>query len=134
MTTEFTHLISMLVPQQHWQLAGDLVAVISGQKADRQHFQAAIFAPDFAACNHSAKAAHVQALLAAKAGQYMPQRPAWDINAEIDLEAVMQLISDSQVVTNVDEGLTLTPGVVVFGIGVDAATMAAAFGLSRIAE
>lgn len=129
--TAFTRTISMLVPESLWAAAGDLVAVISGQQADRNHFRAAVFSPNYAACNHAAKPEHVAALLAAKAGQYVPERPAFDADEQIDMAAILELVANAQVVTSI-EGSIPPAGGVIMGVDVDAATLAGACGLTRV--
>lgn len=134
MTTEYKHTISLLVPESLWPTAGALVACISGNQADLTQFSSIKFLPDFDVCNAQSKPHHVQALLAAAAGQYTPSRPAFDTAEEIDMVAVQATIDTMQVVTVLPaEGLiTATPGTLIVGIDIDAAALAAACGLARV--
>ncbi len=134
--TDFVHSIAVLTPQQHWQTTGALVACISNERADLTQFCVAKFQPDYAACNAQAKQAHVDAVLAAVAGQYTPARPAFDIDNQIDMVAVLELIDDMQVVTNIpDSGqITTVPGTLVIGINIDVRTLAAACNFAPVPE
>ncbi|MFS6599871.1 hypothetical protein WHK02_14575, partial [Staphylococcus aureus] len=131
---EYTRNISLLVPEIHWQTAGSLIAVISGQHADLQQFGSTKFLPEYDACNAQAKSTHVQALIAAKAGLYVPSRPEFDrVNQQIDMPAVLTLIAEAQVITEIpDTGITPVPGALILGINIDAVSLAAACGLSRV--
>lgn len=135
MSTEYNHNISLLVPESQWTTAGALIAVISQQQADLGQFGSAKFAPDYDACNAQAKPSHIQALMAAKAGQYIPERPQFDTDETIDMPAVLALIAGAQVVTSIPEGgITPTPGAVIIGVDIDAQTLAAACGLKAAAS
>jgi hypothetical protein len=98
-------------------------------------FGNAKFQPDYDACNAQAKLPHVQVLQAAAAGQFVPERPTWDTEEAIDMEAVQVLISTMQVVTSIPGGgIVPTPGSVIIGVDIDAKTLAAACGLNPILE
>jgi hypothetical protein len=133
MSTEYSHNISMLVPEAQWAAAGAVIAIISGQQSDLLQFGSAKFLPDFDACNAQAKASHVAVLQAAAAGQFVPQRPEWDTDEQIDMQAVQDLISTMQCITTIPEdGISPSPGAVIIGLDIDASTLAAACGLVKI--
>lgn len=134
--TEFTHNIALLAPQQHWQAAGALIACMSDQRADLSQFSVVRFQPDYDACNAQAKQSHVDAVLAAAAGQYIPSRPAFDVDNQIDMVAVLELIDDMQVVTSIpDSGqITTVPGTLVVGIDMDVRVLAAACSFASAPE
>jgi hypothetical protein len=136
MTSEYTHTISMLAPESLWASAGALIACLSNNQADLGQFRAAKWQPDYDGCNNSSKAHHVQAVLAAAAGQYTPQRPAFDTQETIDMVAVLETIDTMQVITALPESglITVVPGALIIGIDIDAAALAAACGLSRVVE
>lgn len=131
--TDYAHNISLLAPEALWPVAGALIACISGEQADLTQFRSIKFLPDYDACNAQAKASHVQAVLAAAAGQFIPQRPAFDTDELIDMAAVLEMIDTMQIVTALPESgmITVLPGTLIVGIDIDAATLAAACGLER---
>lgn len=132
MATEFTHTIAMLVPEPLWQQAGDLIALISNNKNDRMQFGTTKFSGGYDACNNPAKDSHVQALMAAHAGVFVPPRPEFDVLQELDIPALVQLVKDAQIVTDITNGLELTPGALVIAIDLPVASLVAAAGLEKI--
>lgn len=131
--TDYNHNIALVAPEPLWPVAGALIACISGEQADLTQFRSIKFLPDYDACNAQAKASHVQAVLAAAAGQFIPQRPAFDTDELIDMAAVLEMIDTMQIVTALPQEGTITvlPGTLIVGIDIDAATMAQACGLER---
>jgi len=133
MTTEYNHNIAMLVPEDCWESAGALIACISGQQSDLTQFGNEKFIGGYDACNAQAKASHVQALQAAAAGLFIPERPAWDAEEAIDMVAVLDLIDTMQVVTELPEGgISIYPDTVIIGLNIDAKTLANACGLVSV--
>lgn len=129
--TDYKHNIALLAPEALWSTAGALVACVTGEPSDLMQFGSIKFQPDYDACNAQAKDHHVQAVLAAAAGQYTPSRPAFDTAEEIDMVAVLEMIDTMQVVTALPQEGTLTaiPGTLIVGIDIDVRTLAQACGL-----
>lgn len=133
MTTEYAHNIALLVPEAHWASAGALIACISEEAADLMQFRTVKFGPDYDACNAQAKATHVAAVQAAIAGQFRPQRPAFDTAEEIDMAKLQAMIDGAQIVTSIpEEGITPVPGALIVGVDIDVRTLAAACGFESI--
>lgn len=133
MATEFTHTIAMLVPEPLWQQAGDLIALISNNKNDRMQFGNAKFSGGYDACNNPAKESHVQALMAAHAGIFVPPRPDFDVLQELDIPALVQLVKDAQIITELTDNMVLPQGKLVLAIDFDVLTIAAVCNLLPVA-
>lgn len=130
--TAYKHNIAMLVPEALWPTAGALIACVTGEQADLLQFGSIKFRPHYDACNAQAKGAHVQAVLAAAAGQYTPSRPSFDTAEEIDMVAVQEMVDGMQVVTALQEGnIPFNPTALLVGIDIDALTLAQACGIRR---